>query len=499
MARLDARTIEHEPIKSIDLMERAANALCAEIRMISTSETPLKVFAGPGNNGGDALAVARILAADGYEIEVFLFNTGGHLSVDCTENKERLEKNCPNVVFHEITSQFEMPNLSKDDLVIDGLFGTGLNKSLNGGFALLVKFINRSESRVVSIDIPSGLMCEDNSYNIHAHIIQADYTFTMQSLKPAFMMADNQVYVGKVKVLDIGLKEDELHPEDITYSLDESQDMQALLKHRNSFGNKGTFGHGLLIAGCYGMAGAAIFASRACMKSGIGKLTLHTPKVNNTILQSSVPEVVLHHDDENYYFTSPVKMDDFDALAIGPGLGEKKDTAVAFIEQISHTQKPIVIDADGLNILADHKGWIQQIPKDSILTPHPKEFMRLFGNSLSCFDMLNQAREQAEHQQIYIILKGHRTSICCPNGHIFFNMTGNSGMATAGTGDALTGILLSLLSQGYKPEEACRLGVYLHGLAGDIAADELTEEGMTVNDLIYNIPYAIKDLKQQKQ
>lgn len=494
MAKLDAYTIKEEPVTSINLMERAANALCDQIRTICKPAASLKIFAGPGNNGGDALAVARLLAKE-YEIEVFLFNTSGHLSNDCEVNAKRLKEANTGVTFHEITNQFEMPNLSNNDWVIDGLFGTGLNKPLSGGYALLSKFINRSEAGVISIDIPSGLMCEDNSYNVAANIIQANYTLTMQCLKPAFLMPDNQQFVGQLRVLNIGLLEDEVVFEQMPYKLVEREDAKQLLKQRNPFGNKGSFGHGLLIAGSYGMAGAAIIAARACMHSGIGKLTIHTPKANNSILQIAVPETVLHHDDENYFFTTPVKIEGFDAMAIGPGLGEKKDTAVAFIEQISHTQKPLVIDADGLNILADHKGWIQQIPKNSILTPHPKEFMRLFGNSLSAFDMLNQAREQAEHQMIYIILKGHYTAICCPNGQIYFNTTGNSGMATAGSGDALTGMLLSFLAQGYHPEKACKLAVYLHGLAGDLAAAARTEEGMTVNDLIHFLPYAIKNLK----
>lgn len=495
MAKLDDYTIKHEPVTSINLMERAAIALCDQIKTICKPTASLKIFAGPGNNGGDALAVARLLAKE-YEIEVFLFNTSGHLSNDCEANAQRLKEDNSDVTFHEITNQFEMPNLSKNDWVIDGLFGTGLNKPLSGGYALLSKFINRSEAGVISIDIPSGLMCEDNSYNVAANIIRANYTLTMQCLKPAFLMADNQQFVGELKVLNIGLLEDEVAFEQMPYCLVEEEDAKQLLKHRDPFGNKGTFGHGLLIAGSYGMAGAAIIAARACMHCGIGKLTIHTPKANNSILQMAVPETVLHHDEENYFFTTPIKMEGFDAMAIGPGLGEKKDTAVAFIEQISHTQKPLVIDADGLNILADHKGWIQQIPKNSILTPHPKEFMRLFGNSLSSFDMLNQAREQAEHQMVYIILKGHYTAICCPNGQIYFNTTGNSGMATAGSGDALTGMLLSFLAQGYPTEHACKLAVYLHGLAGDLAAAELTEEGMTVNDLIHFLPYAIKNLKK---
>ena len=496
--QLDAYTIKAEGIESIDLMERAAQALTAEIRRLWSGLLNFYVFAGSGNNGGDALAVARLLAAEGHRVEVFLFNVNGKLSKDCETNRDRLVEGAASsrVVFHEITKNFEMPELSESDIVIDGLFGSGLNKPINGGLAALVKLINRSAAKVVSIDLPSGLMCEDNSYNIPAHIIRADVTLTIQTLKPSFLMADNQEYLGEVRVVNIGLKEDEITFTENPYTLDELSEMASLLRGRSPFGNKGTFGHGLLIAGSYGMAGAAVLAARACMKSGIGKLTIHTPKVNNSILQISVPEVVLHHDEDNYFFSTPVKMEPYNAVAIGPGLGTKNCSAVAFAEQMSHTTVPLILDADALNILGGHRGWLQQIPSNAILTPHPKEFMRLFGECLTNFDQLHQAREQAIHQQIYIILKGHYTAICTPQGHTYFNSTGNSGMATAGTGDALTGILLSLLSQGYSIENACRLGVYIHGLAGDLAAEELTEEGTTVNDLIDYIPYAIKKLKR---
>ena len=296
--QLDAYTIKAEGIESIDLMERAAQALTAEIRRLWSGLLNFYVFAGSGNNGGDALAVARLLAAEGHRVEVFLFNVNGKLSKDCETNRDRLVEGAASsrVVFHEITKNFEMPELSESDIVIDGLFGSGLNKPINGGLAALVKLINRSAAKVVSIDLPSGLMCEDNSYNIPAHIIRADVTLTIQTLKPSFLMADNQEYLGEVRVVNIGLKEDEITFTENPYTLDELSEMALLLRVRSPFGNKGTFGHGLLIAGSYGMAGAAVLAARACMKSGIGKLTIHTPKVNNSILQISVPEVVLHHD-----------------------------------------------------------------------------------------------------------------------------------------------------------------------------------------------------------
>ena len=495
LAQLDAYTIEHEPISSLDLMERAAHALTEAITSISKTDSNFVVFAGPGNNGGDALAVARLLSARFGNVKAYLFNIGGHLSPECEKNRDRLLNEPSSVEFHEITSQFDLPSLSEQDIVVDGLFGIGLNKPVTGGFAMLIKFINRSQATVVSIDVPSGLMCEDNTSNYRAHIIRADYTFTLQAIKPSFLMADNQEFLGKWQVLDIGLLENDC-PISVQYHTSDLPTIKPLLRSRDQYGNKGTFGHGLLIAGSYGMAGAAILAAKACLRSGIGKLTVHTPKTNNAILQQAIPEAVIHHDEENYFFTTSIRTDSFNAMAIGPGLGEKKDTAIAFIGQLSHSKIPTIIDADGLNILAGHKGWIPQIPKDTILTPHPKEFSRLFGESESAFDMLIKAREEAIRSHLFIILKGHYTAICCSDGDICFNTTGNSGMATAGTGDVLTGILLALLSQGYPQKDACRLGVYIHGLAGDLAAEELGEEGMIASDVIKYIPYAFKKLKE---
>ena len=495
MKELEAYAMEHEPIQSIDLMERAAKAIFDEIVQIKNTSSPVKVFAGSHNNGGDALAVSRLLSQADYNVEVFLFNPYGQLTPECETNKNRLVQSCPDVIFHEISRKFDLPNLTDKDLVIDGLFGIGIKDPLSGSFALLVKFINNSPATVVSIDIPSGLMCEDNTLAFSSQIIKADYTLSIQGVKPAFLMADCQPYIGKCKILDIGMEYEQAPEFDSHYTLDNEEEMCKLLKPRDPFGNKGTFGHGLLISGSYGMAGASIISAKAAMKSGLGKLTIHTPYANNTILQASVPEAIIHHDNDKFFFTDAERTENFKALAIGPGIGTKQETATAFIEQVTHTACPIVIDADGLNILAAHKGWLQQISKDTILTPHPVEFERLFGTSMNCFDMLNLAREEASHLQVYIVLKGHYTAICCPGGHVFFNTTGNSGLATAGTGDALTGILLSLLAQGYTPEEACRLGCYLHGLAGDLSAQELTEEGMTVMDLIKQIPYAIKQLK----
>ncbi|MCF0159877.1 MAG: NAD(P)H-hydrate dehydratase [Bacteroidaceae bacterium] len=491
---LDRFTIEHEPISSIDLMERAARQLTKAIVARWTARTPVKVFAGPGNNGGDALAVARLMSEMGYLIEAFLFNTGNNLSPDCIANRDRL-KATSGVIFHEITNQFTPPELTENDLVVDGLFGVGLNKPLSGGFASLVKYINATPSEVVSIDLPSGLMCEDNEYNIRNHIVRATLTLTLQQPKLSFFFPEYQEFIGEYQVLDIGLHPQGVEKAKAAYFVTEDHEMQKMLRRRNLFAHKGEMGHGLLIAGSYGMAGASILAAKAALRSGLGKLTLHIPAKNNDILQISVPEAVLCHDGDEHKFTQPCNPDHYQAVAIGPGIGTNKETAMALVEQVRRTQVPLVLDADALNILGEHKGWIQQLPISAILTPHIKELDRIIGNCTESYERLNKARDLATRQHLYIILKGAWTAVIFPDGNIHFNPTGNPGMATAGSGDVLTGIILGLLCQGYTQAEACRLGVYLHGLAGDIAAEKLGEESLCAHDIVRYLPKAFIKIK----
>ena len=497
MRDLDAYTIEHEPISSIDLMERASNAVTDEITSRWDVDVPVVVFAGPGNNGGDALAVARMLYERHYQVTVYLFNINGKLSPDCETNKSRLRE-YPDVKFIEVNSQFELPVLDETMLVVDGLFGTGQNKTLNGGFAALVKFINAASAPVVSIDMPSGLMCEDNTYNVRGHIVRATLTLTFQQPKLAQLLADNQGFVGELKVLDIGLSSKAISEMETTAVITTADEVRRMLKPRDVFGHKGTFGHTLLVAGKYGMAGAAVLAAKACLRCGVGKVTVHTPTLNNDILQLALPEAILSHDRDERIFTSAVPTDCYQSIAIGPGLGTEQKTAIAFIEQVRHAHIPLLIDADGLNILADHKGWIMQIPKMAVLTPHPLEFRRIGNRSIDSYSTLYEALEMAINHQFYIVLKGHYTAICTPEGKIFFNPTGNSGMATAGSGDVLSGIISSLLAQKYPAEDACRLGVYIHGLAGDIAARELGETCVTASDIVAKLPQAFKELETSK-
>ncbi len=492
---LDKYTIDNESISSIDLMERASKTMMRAITAQWSSAVPVVVFAGPGNNGGDALAVARLLAEEGYLVTVYLFNISGTLSPDCAVNKRRVQE-CKRIKqFIEVSQEFDPPRLEAGMLVVDGLFGSGLNKPLAGGFAALVKYINASESQVVSLDVPSGLMTEDNTYNIRANIIRADLTLTLQLPKLSFLFAENQQFVGQLKVLDIRLSQAGIDKMESQYTiLDESQ-VRSLLQERHTFAHKGQMGHALIIAGSYCMAGAAILATKACLRAGVGKVTVNTPRRNIPILQTAVPEAIIRAGNEETIFAEAIDTEDFQSLGIGPGLGQSEQTAIAMIAQLRRAQCPVVADADAINILSNHRSWVQQLPQDIILTPHPKEFDKLEGHCADSYERLTKARNLADRLHGYVIVKGHYTAICMPDGHIAFNPTGNAGMATAGSGDVLTGIITGLLARGYKPQDACLLGVYLHGLAGDLAAHELGEESLVASDIINYLPKAFKRLK----
>ena len=379
---LDNYTIEHEPIKSIDLMERAAKALMHAITGRWMPTVPVVVFAGPGNSGGDALAVARLLTEQGFQVKTYLFNISGRLSADCAENKRRLlETKKAKGLFTEVTQEFDPPQLEHGMLVVDGLFGSGLNKPLNGGFASLVKYINSSKAEVVSIDTPSGLMTEDNTYNVRQNIIRATLTLTLGQKKLSMLFAENQPFIGELQVLDIGLSREGIEKTDSQYTMLTRDDVKPLLLKRDPFAHKGTMGNALIIAGSYGMAGAAILATEACLRSGAGKVTAYSPRKNVLILQTAVPEAVLHIGNEETAFVEGIDTEDFQAVGIGPGLGTSEQTAIAIIAQLRRTQCPLVCDADAINILSSHRAWLQQLPKEIIMTPHPKEFDRLEGHS----------------------------------------------------------------------------------------------------------------------
>ena len=493
--QLDQYTITHEPIKSIDLMERASIAVVQFVTGQWTPEMPMVVFAGPGNNGGDALAVSRLLAERNYKVKTYLFNTKKQLSADCEENKRRLMEMPNGVEFHEVISEFEPPTL-KDCVVIDGLFGTGLTKTLTGGYSSLVKYINAAKCPVVSIDVPSGLMTEDNALNVDANVIRATYTLTFQQKKLSYLFDETQPFLGTLKVLDIGLSKQGMTEIASIYTMLEENDIKPLIKSRPDFAHKGSMGSALIVAGKYGMAGASVLATKACLKSGAGKVTALIPKNNNDIMQISVPEAVIVHDKDEEIISDSIDSQTYNAVAIGPGIGTDENTAIAVISQIRRGNAPCILDADALNVVATHRAWLMQLPKGIILTPHPKELERLVGHTVGCFEALSKARELARTLQGYVILKGHYSALCTPDGSVIFNSTGNSGMATAGSGDVLTGILAGLLARGYSQEDACKVGMYVHGLAGDMAMQYVGKESLMASDIITCLPKALMKLEK---
>jgi len=494
--QLDAYTIEHEPIASIDLMERAAQAIANELisQWPDKDDIRFVIFAGPGNNGGDALAVARLLASNGYQPEVYLFNTTGKLSPDCEANRDRLTS-IAGVDFHEVITQFTPPQLTEDDVIIDGLFGSGLNKPLSGGFASLVKFINAAGATVVSIDIPSGLMGEDNSSHNMEAVVKADYTLSLQFPKLAFLFAENEPYVGAWKVLDIGLSKEAIRQTHTPYEMGDVSKMRYQLKIRSRFSHKGDFGRALLVAGQQGMAGASILASRSCLRSGVGLLTVHVPLCNNTIVQTSVPEAMTSLDANECYFTETPDLAPYQAIGIGPGLGKADATRQALYHLLSHSSVPMVLDADALNLIGESHSYLRRLPKGSIITPHPGEMDRLVGKCADSYERLSRAINLAQTCGVYVVLKGAYTAVISPEGNCWFNVTGNPGMATGGCGDVLTGIILSLLAQGYDADTAAKMGVYVHGLAGDLAAREKGEIALTASDVVDYLPKAWKLLE----
>ena len=489
----DEYTIAHNSILSINLMEKAATLLTDAICKRWDKSHRIVIFAGPGNNGGDAVAVARMLHLKSYQVEVFLFNVTGKLSDDCLTNIRRLHE-CGFTSYHEVTSQFDAPKLTAHDIVIDGLFGSGLNKPLSGGFAAVVKYINASAAKVVSIDVPSGLMGEDNSYNIRQNIVQADITLSIGLPKLAFLVPENEEWVGEWEVLDIGISQEYIENAETRYLITEEKDIRPLITPRHKFAHKGNYGHGLLITGSYGMGGAAVLSARACLRSGVGLLTIHTPVCNHTLLQTCVPEAMVENDVHERFFAEPAELDNYQAVGIGCGLGQEEITAQAVIEQVRDCEIPLVLDADALNIFSTYRNNLSYIPKNTILTPHIGELERIIGRCSNSYERISKAKDLANSLQCYIVLKGAWTVVITPEGLCHFNPTGNPGMATGGSGDVLTGIITALLAQGYSEEEACKLGTYVHGLAGDIARNKVGEISLKAGDIIEALPEAWKSL-----
>jgi NAD(P)H-hydrate epimerase len=493
--QIDAATMRYEPISSIDLMERAARTLTdAIMKKFGRQQETFAIFAGPGNNGGDALAIARMLTILNEKAEVWLLDPKGKLSPDCEKNFERLKEY--DISINLCNEKFTPPTLPANSIIIDGIFGSGLNKPAEGIFGETIRFINSIPATKVAIDIPSGLHGEKNSSCNADNIVHADYTLTLQFPKLAFFMPENDTFVGKWEILNIGLSNRAIdeHPSGLYYT--EKKEIAAMIPPRKKFSHKGDYGHALLIAGSQGMAGAAILSARATLRSGVGLLSVCTPMCNNTILQTAVPEAMtLPHCGENHLCELPTT-ERYTAIAAGPGLGTAEETEKALLKIIDNCNVPMVLDADALNILSKHPETLDKLPANSIITPHPGEFARLTGGIKSREEQLEKATELAQKCNICIVLKGAYTAVCSPDGSIYFNSSGNPGMATAGSGDTLTGIAVALLARGHDSTTAARIAVYIHGLAGDIAAEKQSQTALTAGDIIDALPSAWKIIEQ---
>lgn len=480
---LDSATCEAQQISSIDLMERAAELVADELNSRFLPCQRFVVMAGPGNNGGDALAVARMLIERGYKrVEVFLFNVTGKLSHDCDEERKKLIT-IDGVDFTEVSREFNPPYLSDKDVVIDGLFGSGLNKPLMGGFVAVTRYINESGAYVVSIDLPSGLFGEWNSQVNRRDIIHASLTLAFQMPRLSFFFEENYTVLGEWKLLDIDLDETKIKELPADYMLVESRNIRPLLQKRLPFTGKRDYGSALLFAGSTGMMGAAVMCSRSTLRSGAGLVTVHGPKGGISILQTAVPEAMFEPDRNEHFITDMRIHHDHQAIAVGPGIGTNGQTIDALEALLKSGVSPLVLDADALNCISKRPSLLSLLPAKTIITPHIGEFDRLFGEQRSSEDRLKTAIEMARQYGIIIVLKGHYTATVRPTGRVYINPTGNPGMATAGAGDVLTGIIAAFLAQGYKPEHAATIGVFVHGLAGDIAAEKIGEFGMTAGDI----------------
>lgn len=490
---IDSYTISHEPIASIDLMERAAGKLFSWISEKFSRSDHFIIFTGPGNNGGDGLALARMLIRNGYKADIYNIKFTDKTSKDWEINKKRLEESSSGL--KHIDEIEQMPLISSDDIVIDAIFGSGLGRTVTGLARDVIVQINNSDALKVSIDIPSGLFCGNNAGNDYESIIKADYTLTFQFPKLSFLFPENMKYVGIWKVLPIGLHDSAITNTYTPFRLLSGEDILPLLKNRNKFDHKGVFGHGLLISGSYGKLGAAVLGARAALRTGIGLMTCHIPSCGYDILQNSVTEAMVQADENERFVSSIPGTDDFTAIGAGPGIGTREETQAALKRLLADCSKPMVLDADALNILSLNKEWLELLHPGTILTPHPKEFERLAGKTANSFERLQKQTEFSRKHKCIVILKGAHTSVSLPDGAVYFNNTGNPGMATAGSGDVLTGMVLSLLAQGYSSINAAVTGVYLHGLAGDIAAGETSFEALTASDIINCIGRAFNRIR----
>lgn len=475
---LDSATIQNQHIEAADLMERAAKSVSNYLIHFNPHFNSYAVFCGTGNNGGDGLCIARHLLQQGYQVKVFICNSIDVAGKSFQINYKRLQNQFPECLFL-VTDKEVLPEINCD-CIIDALLGTGLNKPVSGLYADIINYINVQEAVILSVDIPSGLAADNY---VEGPIVKADITISFEFPKLSFLFPENKQYVGEWMIFPIDLVDNSaIELKSKNYFITEKE-IHAILHRRPQFGHKGTFGHALIIGGSEGMEGAAALSGLACLRAGAGLTT-----ITGTEKIIDFPELMQISFEDVATFLQSKKIN---AIGIGPGLG-KSEKVKHLLEEIFTTAKtPVVIDADALNIIAEDDNLFKLIPENSILTPHPKEFERLFGKFTHWDELPELMRNKAQTHKIFIIYKRAYTIIAAPDGILYFNSTGNSGMATGGSGDVLTGIITALCAQEYWALDVCIAGVYLHGLAGDIAMDASGSTNLIATDIINAIPEAI--------
>ena len=490
---IDQATIKEEPIGSLDLMEGAADAFTYAFVEQMGFERPVAVFCGPGNNGGDGLAISRMLLRMGLQVRTCLVRLGDNLSPDCEANLQRLREE-PTAAITKVTSEAELPEVAPKAIIIDALFGTGLSRPAEGLAAAAIRHINEHQGPVVAVDVPSGLMADEHTPG--EAIVEADYTFTFQLPKLAFLLRESGKYAGRWQALDISLSERAIAAAETNYFYLEQQDVVPLLKPRRPFDYKNTFGHALIVAGSQGKMGAAVMCVKAAYRAGAGLVTAYVPGRGEQIMQISVPEAMTLADESDQHLRYAPDLKPFQAVGVGPGMGTEDETEQMLWQLLHETEKPMVLDADALNILAGQQEKLEDLPRGTILTPHPGEFQRIGGKQANPFAELRRLRDVARQWKSVVLLKTRHSAVALPDGRVFFNSSGNEDMGTGGTGDVLTGVLTSLRAQGYSPADAALLGVYLHGLAGEIASQRWGRRAMLALDVVEAFGEAYRQLEE---
>ncbi|MPR32196.1 NAD(P)H-hydrate dehydratase [Salmonirosea aquatica] len=480
---LDAYTIQNEPVSSLDLMERAARAFVCWLCARYDNRKRIVIFCGKGNNGGDGLAIGRLLSGKGYPVSVHVVHYTQKATDDFQANLDQLGDF---LAIHDIRHVEDIPNLPAGDLLIDALLGSGLSRPASGLLEKVIGALNDSPAEVISVDIASGLYMDKVNDTTDA-VVKPNHTVSFQLPKLAFMMPHNGPFVGNWHVVDIGLSQTRIDQTETPYYFTDAPAARHLIRAREKFSHKGTFGHALLLAGSYGKMGAAQLSGGACLRAGVGLLTVHVARCGYTIMQIALPEAMVSVDIHEQLITTLPELAPYTAIGVGPGLGKEPQTLKALDELIEQAKVPMVWDADALNLLSENPDLLKRLPAGTLITPHPKEFERLAGKSNDDYERLELARRFAQEHSLVVCLKGAHTAVIFPNGSVHFNATGNAGMATGGSGDVLTGILTSLLAQKYPPEDAARLGVYQHGVAGDRASRARSKVSMIASDIVENL------------